>query len=633
MKNLLLGICLMVSSGLYSQQVARSLTASTGLFMGFYEYKPTDYNADPSKKYPLIIFLHGIGERGNGSTELPRILANAIPKYINAGHNMRFTSLSGQQETFLVLSPQLGSEYWSWQNIYVDEMIKYAKQNMRIDTNRIYLTGLSLGGGGTAKYVSASLANAKQFAAIATVCGTCEWSNMCGTVSAARLPVWAFHAQDDGIVEASCTNNAINSINSCNPVVKPIKTIYPSGNHAIWDRSYDTVHSFHNPNVFEWFLGHAKNLPANTMPVANAGADKTITLPLSSVSLNGNSSTDPDGSVVRASWAMISGPGGGWIENSAGINTNVHYLNQGVYKFELTVVDNRAGWSKDTLTVTVNPTYANIPPVASAGTDEIVIEPAFSLDASLSYDPDGFISTYNWRQVGGPAAATLTCNTCPNPVIAGLLTGTYALELEVVDNIGARTKDTVYITGTNAVAPVDFLYFKGKNLGKNNILQWATANEFDNAGFEVQRSADGREFTTIAFINGAGISTQTREYAFTDASAVQGVSYYRLRQVDYDKQFKYTRVININNANSKLSLEYYPNPVVSQITVELQSADKGLVRTRLLSMEGRVLKEISVQKSNEAYTEKLSTLDLQPGMYWLEISMGEWREIRKIIKK
>ena len=66
MKTLLLGLgllCLNVAG--FSQQIARSLTAANGTFIGFYEYKPVDYSANPGKKYPLIIFLHGIGERGN----------------------------------------------------------------------------------------------------------------------------------------------------------------------------------------------------------------------------------------------------------------------------------------------------------------------------------------------------------------------------------------------------------------------------------------------------------------------------------------------------------------------------------------------------------------------------------------
>jgi predicted peptidase len=114
-----------------SQQIARSVTASNGVFIGFYEFKPLDYDANPATKYPLIIILHGIGERGDGTTQLPNILANAIPKYISHGSPMRFYH-NGQWETFLVLSPQLSMNYGSWENFYVDEMLKYAKQNLRL---------------------------------------------------------------------------------------------------------------------------------------------------------------------------------------------------------------------------------------------------------------------------------------------------------------------------------------------------------------------------------------------------------------------------------------------------------------------------------------------------------------------
>lgn len=626
-------IFLFITSGVYSQQIARSLTASTGLFIGFYEYKPANYDADPSKKYPLIIFLHGIGERGNGTTQLPMILANGIPKYINAGHNMQFTSLSGQQETFLVLSPQLSASYGSWQNIYVEEMLKYARSNLRIDTNRIYLTGLSLGGGGTWNYATASLANAKQFAAIAPVCGTNNWSNLCN-LATANVPVWAFHAQDDGVVPASHTHNAINTLNSCNPAVKPIKSIYPNGNHWIWDRSYDTVNNFHSPNVFEWFLGNAKNLPANTIPVARAGADRVITLPLSTVTLNGGASTDADGSIARASWRIIQSPGGGWLQSPNSLTCNANNLSQGVYRFELTVVDNRAGWSIDTIMVTVNPTSANLPPIPQANNDTVVATPTVPLDASASYDVDGYISTYAWRQVAGPGAVNVSCTNCPNPVISNMINnGTYAVELEVIDNLGATTKDTVYITESYAVAPVDFLYFKGKNIGKNNILQWATATELNNQGFEVQRSSDGKDYTTIAFVPGAGASAQRHEYNFTDAGAPQQVSYYRLRQVDAGSQSRFSAVITVNNANSAVSLEYYPNPVRNSLLVQLQSPERGQVRVRLRGLDGKVLREQQLLKNQELLNTKLDMQELNTGVYFMEIELNAIRETRMIVKK
>src|ERR1041384_655690 len=146
MKKLLL-LCLsaLIVLTVSAQHVPKSLTAANGQFIGFYQYTPTNYSSTPNTKHPLIIFLHGIGERGNGTTDLKNILGLGVPGAINAGHNMTFT-WNGKTETFLVLSPQLSGAYGGWQNFYVDEMIEYAKKNLRIDENRIFLTGLSLGG-------------------------------------------------------------------------------------------------------------------------------------------------------------------------------------------------------------------------------------------------------------------------------------------------------------------------------------------------------------------------------------------------------------------------------------------------------------------------------------------------------
>ena len=140
---------LVCSFNSYSQQIAKGLTASNGQYVGFYEYKPTTYSPTSTKKYPLIIFLHGIGERGNGTTDLIKLTWHAIPRIIAAGGTMTYKNpKTGEMETFLVLSPQLSYNYGYWDMFYVEEMLKYAKQNLNVDLNRIYLTGLSAGGGG-----------------------------------------------------------------------------------------------------------------------------------------------------------------------------------------------------------------------------------------------------------------------------------------------------------------------------------------------------------------------------------------------------------------------------------------------------------------------------------------------------
>src|SRR5829696_9093209 len=133
MKKLLFGLGLLVPFLLSAQQVPRSLTAPNGQFIGFYEFKPPNYSTNPTAKFPLIIFLHGIGERGDGSSSLSAVLNVGIPRNIHYGLTDMTFNYNGTQQSFLVLSPQLSYNYGNWQPFYIDAMINYAKQNLRVD--------------------------------------------------------------------------------------------------------------------------------------------------------------------------------------------------------------------------------------------------------------------------------------------------------------------------------------------------------------------------------------------------------------------------------------------------------------------------------------------------------------------
>ena len=133
--------------------------------------------------------------------------------------------------------------------------------------------------------------------------------------------------------------------------------------------------------------------PGNQSPIADAGTNKTITLPTSSTTLDGTKSADPDGTIASYAWTMVSGPSGATIGGSNTSTPNISGLQAGQYVFELTVTDNNSATSKDQVSVIVN-AAANQSPIANAGPNQGITLPVSTatLNGSASSDPDGTIS-------------------------------------------------------------------------------------------------------------------------------------------------------------------------------------------------------------------------------------------------
>lgn len=235
--------------------------------LGYYEYLPENYNSGAGT-YPLIIFFCGIGELGDGSAaQLPRVLANGTPKQIQQGVFPRSFTVQNQTYRFIVLTPQF-TGYPSVQDI--DAIIEYAKQSYRVDVNRIYLTGLSWGGGMVWSYLSGSVAYAGKIAAAVPVCGSADIASWGGgnTVALADVPVWATHNSGDNVVPLSTTVNNVNSINNAPqpPDVPAKQTIFNANGHDAWSRTYDIQYRENGLNAYEWMLQYNRNL-AGPVPV------------------------------------------------------------------------------------------------------------------------------------------------------------------------------------------------------------------------------------------------------------------------------------------------------------------------------------------------------------------------------
>ena len=464
-KSLLLFLTVLVPFLLSAQQqVAKKITAANGQTIGFYEFTPSDYG---TQKHPLIIFLHGIAERGNGTTELSLITKVAIPKYLKNGRTMRFY-VDGKWQSFVVLSPQLSKSYGGWQHFYVDEMIKYAVNNLKVDPNKITLTGLSLGGGGTWSYASASSTNASKLAAIVPVCGTCGLSSAANIVNN-KVAVYAFHGDADTRVSPSCSKNAINAINKLNPEKDALLKLYAkTTTHVIWDRAYDTAYAWQKPNVWEWILRQSRGtttpvpqpipLP-NVPPVAKAGADQTITLPTNSVTLNGSASTDADGSISSYAWSKVSGPATFSIAKPTAVSTSVTNLVEGIYTFRLTVKDNAGASATNDVVITVNKgTSTTQKPVADIEGLSSITLPTNSVDlsASGSSSPNGNIVMYYWEKISGPSTYGISGPNNRLSKVHSLVQGTYVIRLTVTDAKGATayTDHTITVNGKSTSDPI-----------------------------------------------------------------------------------------------------------------------------------------------------------------------------------
>src|SRR5690606_18577110 len=157
---LTLAVITTASLSMVSAQQTAKVTSSG---IGYLEYLPKGYNSN-SNKYPVVISLHGIKEKGTSSTDRNKVLAD-LPKVDNVG--LPKYVAQGQQYPFILISPQLKSNQGNWSGSYVMQVLNHVKKQLRIDDRRIYLTGLSLGGFGVWK---AAGDYPDVFAAIAPIC-------------------------------------------------------------------------------------------------------------------------------------------------------------------------------------------------------------------------------------------------------------------------------------------------------------------------------------------------------------------------------------------------------------------------------------------------------------------------------
>jgi poly(3-hydroxybutyrate) depolymerase len=324
----------------------------------FWLYTPSSY-APPSRS-PVLIALHGAGTIGDDLDSMLIYKDETPAKLIK---NNKWPA----SRPFIVVTPQLKRDYsvpdyrdQLFSPAMVDELLEYVKQNWSVDTTRVYITGLSLGGASTWLYAAAF---PNKIAAMVPISGVTDTTQAC---LVKNIPTWVFHGGMDDLVPNVYSKGMVRNINSCTPRAYTAQlNVLHARRHEGWNEIYnDQIGGY---DIYSWMLKFRKNdIVTNRSPYVNAGMDLKL-LPRTDLTLYGEF-FDSDGTIASVNWTQISGP----AVTMDGTTTRWLKLSNlvvGTYVFQLAVTDDDAFQSTDQVTIQV----LNSTPVGQVAITDLIL--------------------------------------------------------------------------------------------------------------------------------------------------------------------------------------------------------------------------------------------------------------------
>jgi hypothetical protein len=169
---------------------------------------------------------------------------------------------------------------------------------------------------------------------------------------------------------------------------------------------------------------------------------------------------------------------------------------------------------------------------------------------------------------------------------------------------------------------------------RNTIqLNWETLSELNTSHFVIERSTDGQRFTAIGQLAAMGNSQSKLAYQYPDAQPAAGINFYRLKMVDLDGAFTYSRVIAVKNEEGIITLQLFPNPTTDVLQLQIPSTEKTTASIAIADMNGHVLQSNSISLVEGNNASSISVRQLTPGMYQLIITRGEVKQTKTFIKQ
>lgn len=226
---------------------------------GYYKALPARY-FESTEKYPVIIWFHGGGQYGDGSTDLPLVLQEGLPKLISEKKLPPSFTANDEKFSFIVIAPQMVKKIFNGE---IQTLVTYVKNTFRVDPSRIYLSGMSLGARMLSDYAAY---NPNEIAAVTAMGGLPQidenLTSKCTAMVNAQLPVWQAHNKDDMAWYYSEASRYIEVFNGMNPVIPARFTSFEEGQgklqHDCWTRVTDPAYTEDGKNIYEWMLQYSR---------------------------------------------------------------------------------------------------------------------------------------------------------------------------------------------------------------------------------------------------------------------------------------------------------------------------------------------------------------------------------------
>jgi hypothetical protein len=242
------------------------------------------------------------------------------------------------------------------------------------------------------------------------------------------------------------------------------------------------------------------------------------------------------------------------------------------------------------------------------------------VENTTTYAPSGTFAAQNW--IG-------TSWNVPTGAGPGVLAGTAVVTIPA-QALGSASPWV--LSNIDAPLPVELLYFSAKLKGKTVFLNWSTATEFNNSYFEVQRSKDNESFEVIDIINGYGNSSVVRSYDSKDEKPYEGISYYRLRQVDYDGRYSYSETVpvQLNSINDFDFVFASPTPTMEEVIIGFDYNNESSVEVNISDAVGKTISSQMLYPKQGFNRMNINIPRVTSGIYFITLANSAFTTSKKI---